>query len=108
MSPEQYIALLRETFSATRVDFTGQCLKIHLLLQQAYPQAVGYYNQDHIVTEIDGILYDIDGVVEVFTGECMGMYDENDITEMFWTFESTFTDKQLLIELTSLMRAKYK
>ena len=109
MNPEQYIKLIRETFSATREEQTGQCLKMHLLLQQAYPQAVGYYNYDHMVTEIDGVLYDIDGIVEKLEpSECMALYDDNDITELFFTFESTFKDKQLLISLAAATRQKYK
>lgn len=34
------------------------CYQYHLKLKYAYPRAQGWYNSDHIITEIDGVYYD--------------------------------------------------
>lgn len=41
----------------------GSCLNFYLILRTVYPNAIPWYNQDHIVTEIDGRFYDITGSV---------------------------------------------
>lgn len=38
-------------------------MNLHMILRSVYPEAIPYYNADHIVTKIDGKFYDIRGVV---------------------------------------------
>lgn len=40
----------------------GSCMNLFCILRVLYPEAKAYYNQDHIITEIGGIYYDIEGV----------------------------------------------
>ena len=41
----------------------GSCYKFHLFLKSIYPQAIPMFGDDHVVSEIDGLLYDINGLV---------------------------------------------
>lgn len=63
ISPLAFIAALREIFPERYADHSGGCMKFHRLLKVVYLDANGYYNSDHVITEIDGDFYDIDGMV---------------------------------------------
>lgn len=41
----------------------GSCLNFHIILRTVFPEAIAYYNVDHIITKIDGKHYDITGQV---------------------------------------------
>ena len=41
----------------------GSCLNFFLILKSVYPNAIPYYNIDHVITKIDDTYYDITGVV---------------------------------------------
>ena len=43
----------------------GGCWRFHLILKEIWPQAIPYCNhdRDHVITEINGRLYDINGDV---------------------------------------------
>lgn len=41
----------------------GSCLNLYLILRNIFPEAVPYYNSDHIITKIDDRFYDIKGTV---------------------------------------------
>ena len=60
-SPESIIDLIRRTFGRYASE-SGGCLKFHILLLRIFPEASGWYNSDHVLTEIDGVMYDIDGI----------------------------------------------
>lgn len=45
-------------------DFTGGCYKFSKLLISVFGGTM-YWSHDHIITLIDGVYYDIDGVHEV-------------------------------------------
>lgn len=59
-SPESITDLIRRTFGRYASE-SGGCLKFHILLLRIFPGASGWYNSDHVLTEIDGVMYDIDG-----------------------------------------------
>lgn len=61
MGPDEFIRKIRKTFGRYP-DFSGGCLKFHQLLKDIYPRVNGWYNGDHIISEIDGEFYDIDGI----------------------------------------------
>lgn len=60
----QIISKIRDTFGRYP-DNSGGCFKFHLLLKELFPNAEGWYNSNHILTEIDGKYYDIDGEQEL-------------------------------------------
>lgn len=62
MQPVEFITRLREIYPERYPEMSGGCLKFHLLLKAMYG-AKGWYDGDHIISEIDGEYYDIDGVV---------------------------------------------
>lgn len=56
-----FISLIRKTFGRYKED-SGGCYKFHLILKKMF-ECEGYYNSDHVITEISGTFYDIDGEV---------------------------------------------
>lgn len=68
ITPIEFIAALREIYPERYADHSGGCLKFHKLLKAVFPDAAGYYNSDHVLTEIDGDFYDIDGLTENIGG----------------------------------------
>lgn len=67
ISPIEFIAALRDVYPE-RYSSPNACLKFHRLLKAVYPAGSGYYNSDHVITEIGGDFFDIDGQVEDFGG----------------------------------------
>lgn len=67
IEPLDFITRLREIYPERYAAFSGGCLKFHVLLKAMYPQARGFYDSEHLVTLIDGVYYDIDGIVEDVT-----------------------------------------
>lgn len=59
----EFIALLRSMYPDGYAPMSGGCWKMWKLLKHVYPSAVGWYNGDHIVTEIGGRYWDVDGEV---------------------------------------------
>ncbi len=69
-----YIGLIRESHSSMVNIFTkGSCFNFYLILKQMYPQAIPYYNMDHVITNIDGKYYDITGEVKNISGYYKGL-----------------------------------
>lgn len=62
IAPLDFITRLREIYPERYADFSEGCLKFYLLLKAMYPQANGWFNSTHTLTEIDGHCYDIDGL----------------------------------------------
>jgi len=63
---ELFIETIRESFVGSITVFTkGSCYKFYEILKEVYPQATAWYseNDDHVVTCVDGVLYDIHGFV---------------------------------------------
>lgn len=62
---ESFIAKVRDSFIGSQQVFThGSCYHFYLILKEVFPQAKPYYDEDHIITEIDDRFYDITGEVE--------------------------------------------
>lgn len=68
ISPLEFIAMIRDIYPDRYADQSGGCLKFHRLLKAVYPDANGYYNSDHLITEIDGEFFDIDGIATQIAG----------------------------------------
>lgn len=64
ITPLEFIAAIRDIYPNRPVDGSGECLKFHRLLKAVFPDATGYYNSDHVITEIDGSFFDLDGTVD--------------------------------------------
>lgn len=64
IDPLEFITRLREIYPERyEVDSNG-CLKFHLLLKAMYPNATGWYDGEHIITQIGSEIFDIDGFAE--------------------------------------------
>lgn len=60
--------LRRADYYIKHIFMNGSCYKFHLFLKKLYPVAVPYINKDkdHVITKIDGLFYDILGLVSDF------------------------------------------
>lgn len=59
----KFISLIRKTFGRYE-DTSGGCYKFYLILKTTFPDAIGYYNDDHVITKIGDSFFDIDGMVK--------------------------------------------
>lgn len=59
-------ALRKADFYVEHLFMMGSCYRFHLFLKEIYPEAVPYLHQDkdHVVSKIDGRLYDIKGAIK--------------------------------------------
>lgn len=58
------ISLIRDSHKEMINIFTkGSCYNFYKILHSLYPNTIAYYNGDHVVSNIDGTLYDINGIV---------------------------------------------
>lgn len=62
--PGEVINIIREIWPGGYEPFSGGCWRFHRLLKAIWPDARGWYDHDHIITEIDGRCYDINGPAE--------------------------------------------
>ncbi len=58
------ISALRPLHATSDPSVGGLCYQVHLVLRAAFPGAVAWYDpvRGHVLTEIGGVLYDIDGL----------------------------------------------
>lgn len=68
MHPLELIRRLQDLFPEGYANHSGGCIKFHILLRTLYPQSKGYYNSNHVLTEIDSKYYDFTGEVNI-TGD---------------------------------------
>lgn len=64
MTPSSLIKSIRESFEGSDIVYTeGACWQFHKILKTAFPEATPWYDRvdGHIYTEIDEMLYDIQG-----------------------------------------------
>ena len=62
---EKFISLIRDSFVGSQQVYTnGSCYHFYLILKNIYSSAKCWYDESHIVTEIDGKFYDITGEVQ--------------------------------------------
>ena len=72
---ERFIATIRDSFIGSQQVYTeGSCYHFYLILKEVFPQAICWYDLDHIITEIDGKFYDITG--EIKRNSNMSLFDE--------------------------------
>ncbi len=67
MRPIEFIDALRKTDRYIEAIFMqGGCYQFHLLMKKMYPSAKAYISSkdDHIVSEIGGVFYDITGIAK--------------------------------------------
>ena len=58
------ITFIRESHTEmTNIYLKGSCLNFFCILHSIYPEAIAWFNINHIITEIDGKYYDITGEV---------------------------------------------
>jgi len=58
------IGLIRDSSSQMeQIYLYGSCMNFYCILHAIFPQAKAFYNQNHVVTEIDGRYYDITGSI---------------------------------------------
>ena len=71
---EKFIAAVRDSFIGSQQVYTeGSCYHFYLILKEVFPDAEPYFDEDHIVTKIEGKFYDITG--EVNGGFSLSKYE---------------------------------
>lgn len=61
----KFISTIRNSFIGADYVYTnGSCFQFYRILKCVFPQAIAYYNGDHIVSMIDGRMYDVNGEIE--------------------------------------------
>ena len=62
---EKFISTIRDSFIGSQQVYTeGSCYQFYLILKNVFPDAICWYDECHIITEIDGRFYDITGEVQ--------------------------------------------
>ena len=73
MKPEEFISALRESDQYIEIIFmNGGCFQFFLLLQKFFPDAEPYvekFHRGHVVSMIDGEMYDVRGRLEYWKQE---------------------------------------
>lgn len=65
IAPIQIIAAVNVGIINAEKRFTnGGCFQLYRVLKHIYPKAVAWYVHGHVYTEIEGMFYDINGVIE--------------------------------------------
>jgi len=66
MEVKDFIATIRDSFIGSQQVYTeGSCYHFYLILKAVFPQAECWYDEEHIITKIDGKYYDITGEIRV-------------------------------------------
>ena len=61
---ESFIAKVRDSFIGSQQVYTeGSCYHFYLILKEVFPEAECWFDEDHVVTKIDGKFYDITGEI---------------------------------------------
>jgi len=62
----EFIKTIRESFGASVAVYThGNCYQFYEILKCVYPEAVAYYDGNHVFTKIGDNFYDIRGKLDV-------------------------------------------
>ncbi len=86
MKPSEFIEMLRDSDQYISTIYTnGACYQFFLILKKMYPSSIPMIDEikDHIVTMIDGIYYDINGVND---GEYYSLTDDDFNLVEKWSF----------------------
>lgn len=83
---ELFIQTIRNSFVGSTAVYTrGSCYQFYLILKQVYPQSTPWYSadHDHVITCINGVLYDITGALIVDDSyDYLRNYDDSIIASM--------------------------
>lgn len=61
---DKFISTIRDSFVGSQHVYTnGSCYHFYMILKEVFPNAEAWYDNDHIVTKIDGKFYDITGEI---------------------------------------------
>lgn len=61
---EEFISTIRDSIVGSQEIYTGgSCYHFYKILKFVFPEAEAFYDQDHVVTKIDGNYYDITGKI---------------------------------------------
>jgi hypothetical protein len=61
----RFIQVVRNSFKGAEFCYlNGSCYRFYLILKEVFPEAIAYYDGDHVITRIDDRYYDITGQVE--------------------------------------------
>lgn len=74
----------------------GSCFKLYLLLHEVWPDAEAWFNEDHVITKINGIFYDIRG--EVVPTNHLRMKDEPAIFNRAYYWDTPLEEKFLRLK----------
>ena len=59
----ELISTIGNSFGGSEIVYTqGSCYQFYKILKQVYPDAKPYHNGNHVITKIDEVYYDINGV----------------------------------------------
>lgn len=67
----EFIKVIRQSFSDAKIVYLfGWCYWFYEILKHIYPESVAYMiDQDHVVTKIDWVFYDISWIYELEESE---------------------------------------
>ena len=61
---EEFIAAIRDSFIGSQQVYTeGSCYHFYLILKKVFQDAEPYFDENHVITKIEGRFYDITGEV---------------------------------------------
>ncbi len=61
----RFIRIVRNSFKGAEFCYlNGSCYRFYLILKEVFPDAIAYYDGDHVITRIGDKYYDITGMVE--------------------------------------------
>ena len=85
------ISLIRNSHSVMVDIFTkGSCYNMYMILHALYPDAIAYYDGDHVVTKIGNNLYDINGIVRN-KNNYIPLCDKSSISKLHRSMKCKFT-----------------
>lgn len=64
MTPLEYISFIHEILPIIKFGFEIQCYAFHKLLKTQFPEALPYYNSNHVISLIGDKYYDLEGLVD--------------------------------------------
>lgn len=70
-----FISAVRNSFGGAHMVYTrGSCYQFYLVLKQVFPDAIAFYNSDHVITKIGTKFFDISGEVQIANHLPVGGY----------------------------------
>jgi hypothetical protein len=78
--PEELIKLIRESFIGSEHVYThGSCYQLYMILKAFYSNAKPWVADRHIITEIGGNFYDINGPVNWISADAKPYNGQDDL-----------------------------